>query len=150
MAILMGGTEKNEKVAARGGLLGGLGLGVLIILSHLAIFSKVDAVGGADMPMLQIANDVSPMLGIFFSIILFAMIYNTGVSMLFSFSARFVVMGTAKFRIFVVIVGLVAYILSFVGFTALVSMFYPIVGYLGLFLVGALIFADIKHRRKKE
>ncbi|HSI67784.1 MAG TPA: hypothetical protein VK947_10230 [Planococcus sp. (in: firmicutes)] len=150
MAILMGGTEKNEKIAARGGLLGGLGLGVLIILSHLAIFSKVDAVGGADMPMLQIANDVSPMLGIFFSVILFAMIYNTGVSMLFSFSARFVVMGTAKFRIFVVIVGLVAYILSFVGFTALVSMFYPIVGYLGLFLVGALIFADIKHRRKKE
>jgi uncharacterized membrane protein YkvI len=149
MAILMGGTEKNEKVAARGGFLGGLGLGILIILSHLAIFSKVDVVGGADMPMLQIANDLSPTLGIFFSVILFAMIYNTGVSMLFSFSARFVVMGTKKFKIFVVIVGVVAYILSFVGFTQLVSMFYPIVGYLGLFLVGALIFADIKHHRNK-
>jgi uncharacterized membrane protein YkvI len=149
MAILMGGTEKNEKVAARGGFLGGLGLGILIILSHLAIFSKVDVVGGADMPMLQIANDLSPTLGIFFSVILFAMIYNTGVSMLFSFSARFVVMGTKKFKIFVVIVGVVAYILSFVGFTQLVSMFSPIVGYLGLFLVGALIFADIKHHRNK-
>lgn len=149
MAIVMGGTEKDEKVAARGGFFGGLGLGILIILSHLAIFSKVDVVGSAEMPMLQIANDLSPALGIFMSVILFGMIYNTGVSMLFSFSARFVEMGTAKFRIFVIIVGVVAYVLSFVGFTKLVSLFYPIVGYLGLFLVGALIYADIKKPKRE-
>src|SRR5690606_3881622 len=39
MAIVMGGSEKDERIAARGGLIGGLGLGVLIILSHFAIFS---------------------------------------------------------------------------------------------------------------
>lgn len=150
MAIVMGGTEKDEKVAARGGLIGGLILGIMIILSHLAIFSKVDVVGSAEMPLLQIADDLSPVLGVIMSFILFGMIYNTAVSMLFSFSARFVVLGTNKFRIFVIIVGTVAYILSFVGFTKLVSMFYPIVGYLGLFLVGALIVADIRKTHKKK
>lgn len=150
MAIVMGGTEKDEKVAARGGFIGGLGLGILIILSHLAIFSKVDVVGSAEMPLLQIADNLSPVLGVFMSFILFGMIYNTAVSMLFSFSARFVVLGTAKFRIFVIIVGIVAYILSFVGFTKLVSMFYPIVGYLGLFLVVALVVADIQYTRQKK
>lgn len=150
MAIVMGGTEKDEKTAARGGFIGGLILGGLIILSHLAIFSKVDIVGSADMPLLQIADDISPVLGVFMSVILFGMIYNTAVSMLFSFSARFVVMGTKKFRLFVVIVGVAAYILSFVGFTELVSLFYPIVGYLGFFLVGALIFADIRKPHKKK
>lgn len=150
MAIVMGGTEKDEKIAARGGLIGGLILGIMIILSHLAIFSKVDIVGSAEMPLLQIADDLSPVLGVIMSFILFGMIYNTAVSMLFSFSARFVVLGTNKFRIFVIIVGIVAYILSFVGFTKLVSMFYPIVGYLGLFLVGALIVADIRKTHKKK
>ena len=149
MAIVMGGTEKDEKIAARGGLIGGLGLGVLIILSHLAIFSKVDVVGTAEMPMLQIADDLSPVLGVFMSVILFGMIYNTGVSMLFSFSARFVEMGTAKFRLFVIIVGVIAYILSFVGFTELVSWFYPVVGYLGLFLVGALIYNNLRKAKKE-
>ncbi|MDN3428071.1 hypothetical protein QL992_04155 [Microbacterium sp. APC 3898] len=149
MAIVMGGTEKDEKIAARGGLIGGLILGALIILSHLAIFSKVDVVGSAEMPLLQIADDISPVLGVFMSFILFGMIYNTAVSMLFSFSARFVVMGTAKFRIFVIIVGIVAYILSFVGFTELVRLFYPIVGYLGLVLVVVLIVADIRKPHKK-
>ena len=150
MAIVMGGTEKDEKIAARGGLIGGLILGIMIILSHLAIFSKVDIVGDAEMPLLQIADNLSPVLGVIMSFILFGMIYNTAVSMLFSFSARFVVLGTNKFRIFVIIVGVAAYILSFVGFTKLVSMFYPIVGYLGLFLVGALIVADIRKTHKKK
>ncbi|TWT02390.1 hypothetical protein [Planomicrobium sp. CPCC 101079] len=148
MAIVMGGTEKDEKVAARGGLIGGLGLGILIILSHLAIFSKVDAVGNADMPMLQIANDISPILGFFMSIILFGMIFNTAVGMVFAFSARFFEFGTAKFRIFVIITGVVSFILSFVGFKNLVNDFYPVVGYLGFFLVGAIIVAAFRYHRK--
>ncbi|SDG97347.1 Uncharacterized membrane protein YkvI [Planococcus glaciei] len=148
MAIVMGSTEKDEKIAARGGLFGGLGLGALIILSHLAIFAKVDEVGSAEMPMLQIANDISPIVGWFMSIILFGMIFNTAVGMVYAFSARFMQSGTAKFKIFVIIVGIISYVLSFVGFTELVNMFYPVVGYLGFFLVAALIWADIRSSGK--
>jgi len=150
MSIVMGGTEKDEKIAARGGLIGGLGLGILIILSHLAIFSKINIVAGYEMPMLKIVDDISPVLGIFMSVILFGMIYNTAVSMLFSFSARFVEMGTTKFRTFVIVTGITAYIASFVGFTKLVTLFYPVVGYLGLFLVGAIIYASFKKDRKLD
>lgn len=148
MAIVMGGTEKDEKIAARGGLYGGLGLGALIILSHLAIFAKVDEVGGKEMPMLQIANDISPIIGLAMSFILFGMIFNTAVSMIYAFSARFIQSGTPKFKIFVVIVGAISYVLSFVGFTELVNMFYPVVGYLGFFLVAALIWTDIRNSGK--
>ena len=150
MSIVMGSTEKDEKVAARGGLLGGLGLGVLILLSHLAIFSKIDVVGNSEMPMLQIANDISPILGVFMSIILFGMIFNTGVSMLYAFAARFFQSGTSKFKIFVIVICVAAFGLSFVGFTELVNMFYPVVGYLGFFLVAALIWADIKKTGKPD
>lgn len=150
MALVMGGIEKDEKIAARGGLIGGLGLGALIILSHLAIFSAVDRVGSSDMPMLQIANDISPLLGFFISLILFAMIYNTAVSMLFSFTARFAEQNTARFKITVVIAVTLAYLLSFKGFTELVSQFYPVIGLLGLFLVVTLVVANIRYARNKK
>lgn len=150
MAIVMGGVEKDEKIAARGGLIGGLGLGILIILSHLAIFSAVDSVGNSDMPILQLANDISPVLGVFISLILFAMIYNTAVSMLFSFTARFAEMNTMRFKITVVVVVLVAYSLSFRGFTNLVSLFYPYIGTMGLFLVIMLVVTDIRYARSKK
>lgn len=41
MAIVMGGAENNRKTAALGGSVGGIGLGVLILLSHLAIVNNI-------------------------------------------------------------------------------------------------------------
>lgn len=147
MAIVMGGAEPNEKIAKWGGLLGGLGIGVMIILSHFAIFSKIESVEGYDMPMLQLANEISPILGILMSIVLFGMIFSTGASMFFSFAARFYEVGTPKFKGFLVISLVAGFILSFVGFTDLVGSFYPLIGYLGLFLIVALIVAFVRMRR---
>lgn len=144
MALVMGGNERNEKTAAIGGLVGGLGIGILILLSHLAIFSKIDEVQGYEMPMLQLANDISPILGVFISIVLFGMIFNTAASMFFAFSARFMEIRTKQFKLFLAITLAVGYALSFMGFTELVSWFYPFIGYLGLFLIGALIVATLR------
>lgn len=144
MTIVMGGTEKDEKIAAWGGFVGGLGLGILILLSHLAIFAKIETVGDAEMPMLAIINDVSPILGIFMAFILYGMIFNTAVGMFYSFGARFIQIGTKKFNVFVFITLIIGFGLSFVGFKELVAKLYPTIGYLGLFLVVALIYASFK------
>ena len=140
MALVMGGAEKDEKTAALGGLVGGLGLGVLILLSHLAIFSKVDVVGDARLPMLAIINDISPILAIFMAFVLYGMIFNTAVSMFYAFGARFVTIGTKKFKVFVLITLVIGFALSFFGFKNLVAHFYPYIGYLGLLLSGVLIY----------
>lgn len=122
-------------------MVGGLILGVLILLIHLAIFSKIEEVGALDMPMLGIVSNLSPILGIIMSIVIFCMIYNTAVGMFFSFSARFAESGTQKFKTFFTITMIVGYLASFVGFTGLVSYFYPLIGYLGIILILALVAA---------
>ncbi|MEC5424835.1 hypothetical protein QGM71_15215 [Virgibacillus sp. C22-A2] len=150
MALVMGGTVKNEKIAAASGLVGGLGIGILIILSHLAIFSKVNVVANFDMPMLKIVDDISPVLAILMSLVLFGMIFNTGVSMIYAFIARFVERNTKKFNYATLITGVVAFFASFAGFTKLVAFFYPLIGYIGLFLIGALIYAPFKLAKDKR
>lgn len=144
MAIVMGGAEENEKTAAWGGFVGGLGLGIMILLSHLAIFSQVDVVSGTELPMLALVNNISPIFAFFMAIILYGMIFNTAVSMFYAFGARFTQSGTMKFKVFVGVSLIIGYGLSFFGFTKLVSTLYPIVGYLGLFLVVALIIASFR------
>lgn len=144
MALVMGGAEKDRRTAKIGGLLGGLGLGLLIVISHLAIFSKINVVWSAEMPTLKLVNDISPVLGVFMALILFGMIFNTAVSMFYAFTARFVEMRTTKANIFIVITVGIGFIASFVGFTDLVAFFYPLIGYLGLFLIGALLYAPFK------
>lgn len=148
MSLVMGGAEKDERVAALGGLVGGLGLGLLIVLSHLAIFSKVDIVAAYDMPTLKIVDDISPYLAIFMSFILFGMIFNTGVSMFYAFVARFFEMNTKKSNVAVIVVCLIGFVLSFVGFTDLVAFFYNLIGYLGIVLMVTLFVASL--RIKKE
>ncbi|RHW37526.1 hypothetical protein D1B33_08325 [Lysinibacillus yapensis] len=138
MSIVMGGAEKNPKTAAMGGLVGGLVLGILIILIHLAIFSKIEEVGALDMPMLGIVSNLSPVLGLLMALVIFGMIYNTAIGMFFSFATRFAESGTKKFKIFFIITMIVGYIASYVGFTDLVSYFYPLIGYLGIVLIFAL------------
>ncbi|MHA6259880.1 YkvI family membrane protein [Sporosarcina sp. CAU 1771] len=148
MALVMGGAEEDERIASWGGFIGGLGLGILILLNHFALFSKVDEVSSYALPMLKIVDDLSPILGVLMSFILFGMIYNTAVSMFFAFGARFMSTGTTKFKVFVCLTLVVGFVASFVGFTDLVELFYPIIGYLGLFLVVTLVFASIKPPQK--
>lgn len=144
MSIVMGAAEKNERIASLGGLVGGLAIGVLIVLSHLAIFSQVDVVAAFDMPLLKIVDQIAPGLGLLFSLVLFGMIFNTGVSMFYGFVARFSAPGTSNFVVWTFITGIAGFIASFVGFTDLVAKFYSLIGYLGLFLILALIYAPFK------
>lgn len=144
MSLVMGGAEKDPKVAARGGLLGGLGLGVLIVISHLAIFTKIDVVAAYELPMLKIVDMISPVLAIMMTFVMFGMIFNTGVSMFYAFTARFMEINTKKANIFVSVTLVIGFIASFAGFTGLVSFFYPLIGTLGLVLIGVLIYAPFK------
>ncbi len=150
MALVMGGSESNVKIATWGGFLGGLGVGVLILLAHLAIFLKVDIVGGFPLPLLKIIEDISPVLGMCMAVVLFGMIYNTGVAMYYAFVARFTVMQTKRSFIFAIVTGAVGYVASFVGFTDLIAYFYPLIGYLGMFLILILIYAPFKLRKMRK
>jgi len=150
MALVTGGSEENERIASVGGLIGGLMIGLMILLAHLAIFSKIDVVAAYDLPLLKIVEDISPVLAFFMAIILFGMIFNTALGMFYGFTARFFEMGTKLSILAIVVVGVVGYIASFVGFTTLVAKFYSTIGYLGLFLILALIYAPFKLSKKEE
>lgn len=148
MALVTGGAEKNSRVAGLGGLLGGLGIGIMIILAHLAIFSRIETVASFDLPLLKIVEEISPVLAIIMAVILFGMIFNTGLGMFYGFVARFFEMNTKKAHIASVITLVIGFFLSFVGFTTLVAKFYSLIGYLGLFLIFALIYAPFKLKRE--
>src|SRR5690625_1082141 len=150
MSLVMGGAEKDPKVAARGGLVGGIALGIMIVVSHLAIFSKIDVVGSYELPMLKLVDLISPVMSFIMTFVLFGMIFNTAISMFYAFTARFMEMNTFKANIFVVVTLLAGFAASFAGFTGLVSFFYPLIGTLCLVLIGVLIYAPFKLARDER
>lgn len=150
MTFVMGGNEKDGKVAAIGGLVGGFVLGLMIMLSHLAIFSKISVVGDLPLPMLGIVNELSPILGFIMAIVVYLMIFNTCLGMFYAFATRFTTAGTTSFKLVYAAVIFVGFIISFVGFTDLMSTLYPIIGYMGLLLMILLVYAPIKLKLSKS
>lgn len=148
MLAIVGGTVKNKKLASLGGLLGGLGLGLLLFLINLGLFINGEAIDGAELPTLLLSTNLSPVLGFLMAVALLGMIYNTAVGMLYAFTARFIQPETPHFKRSVVVVSVLSFCASFVGFTKLVGSVYPITGYLGFMLIVAIFITWILGRKK--
>jgi uncharacterized membrane protein YkvI len=136
---IMGGTAKTEKHAIWGGIFGGALLGMLMLVMSLGLLSRLDSVADLPMPMLSIATEISPVLGLVMAVVIFLMILNTAVGTLYSFSARLLPAGTRTFRIGSAAAGALAFVGSLVGFVSLVGQVYPLFGYLGFLLIGAVV-----------
>lgn len=148
MAI-MGATERNYQAAKRGAVLGGIALGGFALIINVAMYFNITDVVGVDMPMLMIGNALHPVIGAAMALALLAMIFNTAVPMFYSFTARFFTVDTRGFRIAAVIVGTAAFGFGFIGFTELVGTVYPLLGYVGFVIFGAMAVNLIRHRHKR-
>jgi len=144
MLIVMGGTVKDRKVAGRGGLLGGLMLGILIVLINIAMFAKINVIDGVAMPTLELAKQIHPIVGVLMSIALLGMMYNTAVGMFYSFTVRFIAPDHQYFKAAIVVIGLIGFAASLVGFTTLVGKVYSTMGYLGFALIVAVIISWLR------
>ncbi len=150
MAMVMGGDEDKPKLAGFGGLLGGALIGIMVMLVTVALTLTINSVIDDPMPLLGLVNLVHPVAGTVMSIVLYLMIFNTGLSMFYSFTSRIIPDGDdRKFSIVLIISVVVAFIISFVGFKTLLSIFYPIIGYVGFILIALLIVTWINNVRRR-
>lgn len=133
--VIMGGQARSRRTALWGGVLGGLLLGVLMLAIASAMYWRMDTLGSTPMPMLALATQISPWLGHLMSLVIFGMILNTAVGMLYAFLARLLPVGTPRFRWGSAVAGTAALGGSFVGFITLVGVVYPLYGYIGFALM---------------
>lgn len=138
MTIVMGGSLFDSRAAGLGGLIGGGLFLLLLVLAVLALFVRVDVVGDDALPMLTLVNSIHPSLGAAMSVVIFGMIFNTALGMFYALGKRLTRRRPDHFRIVFVVVVMVGFGLSFVGFRALVSYVYPALGYLGLVVIVVL------------
>ena len=148
MLTVLGGTSNNIKESKVGGMVGGMTIGILTAMLYVALLTNFNNIKDADMPTLILANNLSPWFALFMAIIILGMIYNTAIGMLYAFMVRFIKADHPKFKKMTVGVGIVAFALSFVGFTELVGLLFPITGILGFILIGGILWSFIKRPEK--
>ncbi|MEK0153072.1 hypothetical protein WN867_09525 [Tetragenococcus halophilus] len=149
-AFLLGGVEKDKKVARRGGLIGGIVVGFLIVLINLTLFATSAQVASFDLPMLQMARLIQPWVGFIMSILIFFEIWNTAMSVLYSFSTSFINPNKKNFRYLLLVTSVAALALSFGGFTNVIGFVYPAVGYGGFIILVIFVYSWYKFCIKQK
>lgn len=145
MAFVLGGSKTDSTQARMGGMLGGALVATLTGLVGVTLFLALEIVKDADIPMQTVLDSVHPAMGLAMSVIIFGMIFNTGMSLFYSAARRLsVTEGTFKRNL--IVFTLAGFGLSFLGFKKLMAILYPILGYLGLILILILIGAWIRER----
>lgn len=138
--VAIGGDASRRRVSGAGALFGGIVYMILLALINFALQSEFTKIEDASIPMLTLANDIHPWIGLVLSIIMLAVMYNTILGLMYSFAARFTEPYSKKYHIFIVVMVIVAFALSFVGFAGLINFLYPIMGVVGLVVViGVLV-----------
>ena len=155
MAFVLGGSKTDSAEAGLGGMLGGLMVAILTALVGFTLFFTLPIVKDSDIPMQIVLENIHPTLGLIMSLIIFGMIFNSSISLLYSAARRFSDTEN-KFRRNLIIFTLLGFALSFMGFKKLMSILYPILGFLGLALTIILVIAwfkekdEIKHEMRRR
>lgn len=143
MAFIIGGNNWRPKEASCGSFLGGAIFAVVLLVMAVALLFRVEDVAHADLPTLLLVEQVHPALGPVAAIATYLMIFSTGLSVMYSMGRRVTVGNPARFRMYyAVLVGGIAFLLSFFPFTELVNKIFPVMGWLGIVMVFILLVAQ--------
>lgn len=137
--VAIGGDASKRKISGAGAMFGGVVYTILLALINFALQSEYPKIKNAEIPTLTLANTISPWIGLVLTIIMLAVMYNTILGLCYSFAARFTETYSKKYHVFIVIMMIAAFILSFVGFADLINFLYNIMGVVGLFIVVAVL-----------
>ena len=133
-------------VAEKGGTLGGFIIGIIITVTTCILYANVKLATTVDIPMLAIAKQIHPAFAFVYALVIFGLIFNTAFSLFYALAKRFSSNQSKRFYPIMIGTVVVGYILSFMGFKKLVSIMYPILGYIGFIMLMVLLIGWIKER----
>lgn len=144
----MGTQADSRKEAIVGGALGGAALGVCALLLNLALLSMYGEVSAYEVPVLYLAQQVSPIVGLLFAIVLLAEIYNTAVPMVWTVANQFVdeKQDKRKYQFLIALLCAIIFMGGQLPFGMLVNLIYPFVGYFGALFIVVVVVQLIRWR----
>ena len=137
--VAIGGDASKRKISGGGATFGGVIYTILLALINFALQSEYPKIKDVEIPTLTLANAIHPWIGLVLTVIMLTVMYNTILGLCYSFAARFTEPYSKNYHIFIIIMMIAAFILSFVGFADLINFLYNIMGVVGLFIVVAVL-----------
>ncbi|CAM3683463.1 hypothetical protein [Mesobacillus zeae] len=125
---------KNDRTLKWGGILGGLGLTVILLSSHLTLV-MLPEIEAYEIPMAVIMKDLAPGLYWVFLVIIYGEIFTSIIGNMFGLDRQIQGYVRVPRLLTVTAIFIVSYVISMVNYGTLLSYLYPIFGYISIIFV---------------
>lgn len=140
----------NKREALKGGIIGGIGLGLLALFVLIPTLIKYTDIQGLEIPMIKIAEVIGDKGGLLYSFVLWFSMFTTAIANGYGCIKRLSHFFKTKINIIACMFCILTMPLAKIGFANLVSTLYPLFGYLGLFMIisiiGSFLFKQVKFK----
>lgn len=123
MGFVLGGSFVRIEVAWKGGTLGGILIGIIVIAALLTLFANISFVKNAEMSMFSVIHRIHLALALIYAITIFALVFNTAFSLYYATARRFSKGDTKRMRMILIALTAVGYLCSFGGFKAIIKYY---------------------------
>lgn len=140
-----GASARSLKEARAVGIAASSGFTVAIIMLLISELVNYKLIAGKQVPTLEIASSISPILGLIFSILIVVAIYSAVASLLLMTVRKFAVDKTRKFNILATALTATGILVGgIIPFDKLVNILYPLAGYSAIVFMGFMVFKEMK------
>lgn len=137
----------DRKAAILGGILGGVVLGILAMVILISLLILYTNVIGIEVPMIAVASSLGIIWKQIYGIVLILAMFTTAIANGYGCILGIANLIKIDIKIISIIVCIISIPLATVGFKKLVTLFYPLFGYIGMIFICAVVFKNRKKHR---
>ncbi|KUP21839.1 hypothetical protein [Paenibacillus sp. DMB5] len=134
---------EDEQTLVRGGILGGIGIGFMLLAAHFAMSSQMPGILQYEVPMGSIAFRLGSAVQLIYLLLIFLEIFSTFIANIYGVSVQLQQRLPIAPALVTPLLMLFCYLFSQFGFSSLLGLFYPIFGALALVWVSMLLRAPL-------
>lgn len=140
----------NESEAVKGGVFGGIGLGIMAIFILTPLIILYTDVYGLEIPMIKIAQYLGPLGKSSYSIILWCAMFTTAIANGFGCVRRISSKLKYNQKLIAPVFCVITVPFAKIGFSSLVATFYPLFGYIGVFIMIIVIISGLANLNRRN
>jgi len=134
--VPLGSEVERERELTLGGMLGGVGIGVMLLISHLSMSSLMPDILNYDIPMAEVIRDFGRFMHVLFILVIYCEIFTTLIGNVFGMTRQIQsIYRSLPTRLIILTILFSCYAVSQMSFAVLLSRLYAVFGYIGLVLL---------------
>jgi uncharacterized membrane protein YkvI len=141
--VPLGKETQNEKVIKWGGFWGGIGLTFMLLASHFALSSLVN-MNNFEIPMGEVIKNFGSFMHIIFIVVIYGEIITTLIGNVFGLARLIHQTLKISYHATILFILIISYFISLIGFGPLLTILYPIFGYIGLLLLFTVLYRPLE------